>query len=97
MKFLLIVLFFVLFGVFVVFVVDFGYLLDVFVFDGCCFGGMLVESCFVLLLVVEENKDLKCECNYFEQLLIIFYSIVGYCIDKDSNKCLFCYSCVNSV
>ena len=42
------------------------------------------------------NKDLKRERNYPEQPPTIPHSIVGYRIDKDSNKCLSCHSRANS-
>ncbi|MBW6287243.1 nitrate reductase cytochrome c-type subunit [Pseudomonas aeruginosa] len=47
-------------------------------------------------LAAEENKDLKRERNYPEQPPTIPHSIVGYRIDKDSNKCLSCHSRANS-
>ncbi|HHK2274155.1 TPA: nitrate reductase cytochrome c-type subunit, partial [Pseudomonas aeruginosa] len=47
-------------------------------------------------LAAEENKDLKLERNYPEQPPTIPHSIVGYRIDKDSNKCLSCHSRANS-
>jgi len=59
-------------------------------------GGTLAESRPAPPLAAEENKDLKRERNYPEQPPTIPHSIVGYRIDKDSNKCLSCHSRANS-
>ncbi|MCO3734270.1 cytochrome C [Pseudomonas aeruginosa] len=56
----------------------------------------LAESRPAPPLAAEENKDLKRERNYPEQPPTIPHSIVGYRIDKDSNKCLSCHSRANS-
>ena len=56
--------------------------------DGRRPGGTLAESRPAPPLAAEENKDLKRERNYPEQPPTIPHSIVGYRIDKDSNKCL---------
>ncbi|EOW1560979.1 nitrate reductase cytochrome c-type subunit [Pseudomonas aeruginosa] len=96
MKPLLTALLLVLLGAPAAFAADLGYPLDAPAPDGRRPGGTLAESRPAPPLAAEENKDLKRERNYPEQPPTIPHSIVGYRIDKDSNKCLSCHSRANS-